>query len=45
MLFKLTNTLINFQILINKVLKNLINYLFVIYLNNILIYFKTQEKH
>ena len=45
MMFKLTNISTIFQILINKVLRNLIDYLCIIYLNNILIYFKTQEKY
>ncbi len=45
MLFKLINVLIIFQILINKVLRDLIDYLCIIYLNNILIYFKIQERH
>jgi len=40
MSFKLTNALIIFQVLINKVLKDSINYFCIIYLNNILIYFK-----
>ena len=38
--FGLTNTLVIFQAYINKVLSRLINYFIVIYLNNILIYFK-----
>ena len=43
MLFSLTNTLAIFQAYINKVFSGLINYFVVIYLNNILIYFKLGE--
>ena len=43
--FSLTNTLMTFQAYINKVLSRLINYFIVIYLNNILIYFKLKEDH
>ena len=45
MLFHLTNAFIIFQTLTNKILKDLINYIYVIYLNDILIYFKTREKY
>ena len=45
MSFDLTNASVIFQALINKILKNLINYICVIYLNDILIYFKTRKKH
>ena len=43
--FSLTNTLMTFQAYINKVLSRLINYFMVIYLNNILIYFKLEEDY
>ena len=45
MLFELFNVFVIFQTKINKTLQKLINYLYVIYLNNILIYFKTKKKH
>ena len=43
--FGLINTLATFQAYINKVLFRLINYFIVVYLNNILIYFKLRENH
>src|SRR5271156_559487 len=43
--FGLTNTLATFQAYINKALSELINYFIVIYLNNILIYFKLGEDY
>ena len=43
--FSLTNTLVIFQAYINKALSRLINYFIVIYLNNILIYFKLREDY
>ena len=43
--FSLTNTLATFQAYINKALSRLINYFIVIYLNNILIYFKLREDY
>ena len=43
--FSLTNTLVIFQAYINKALFRLINYFVVIYLNNILIYFKLREDY
>ena len=43
--FSLINTLVIFQAYINKVLSRLINYFVVIYLNNILIYFKLREDY
>ena len=43
--FSLTNTLATFQAYINKALSRLINYFVVIYLNNILIYFKLREDY
>ena len=45
MLFELVNVFVMFQTLINKVLRKLINHICVIYLDDILIYFKTREKH
>ena len=43
--FSLTNAPATFQAYINKVLFRLINYFIVIYLNNILIYFKLREDY
>ena len=43
--FSLINTLAIFQAYINKVFSRLINYFIVIYLNNILIYFKLKEDY
>jgi len=43
--FSLINIFVTFQTLINKTLRDLINYIYIIYLNDILIYFKTQEKY
>jgi hypothetical protein len=43
--FSLTNTLAIFQAYINKALFRLVNYFIVIYLNNILIYFKPGEDY
>jgi len=40
MFFNLIDTSIIFQALINKTLRDLINYICVVYLNNIFIYFK-----
>ena len=45
MSFGLVNASVTFQTLINKILRELINHICVIYLNDILIYFKTREKH
>ena len=45
MFFKLVNASVTFQTLINKILRELMNHICVIYLNNILIYFKTRKKH
>ena len=45
MSFELVNVSITFQTLINKVLRELINHICVIYLNDILIYFKIRKKH
>ena len=45
MSFGLVNAFATFQTLINKTLRELIDHICVIYLNDILIYFKTREKH
>ena len=45
MFFELVNVSVTFQTLINKVLRELTNHICVIYLNDILIYFKTRKKH
>ena len=45
MSFELVNASVMFQTLINKILRELIDHICVIYLNDILIYFKTREKH
>ena len=45
MSFGLVNASVTFQTLINKILRELINHICVIYLDDILIYFKTREKH
>ena len=42
MSFELINISVIFQILINKILRELMNLICVIYLNNDLIYFKTR---
>ena len=44
-LFKLTNALIIFQIYINKILRELINVIYMIYLNDILIFNENLTKH
>jgi hypothetical protein len=43
--FSLTNALATFQAYINKTLSRLVDYFVIIYLNNILIYFKPGEDH
>jgi hypothetical protein len=43
--FSLINTLTTFQAYINKALFKLIDYFVIIYLNNILIYFKLKEDY
>ena len=43
--FELTNTSATFQAFINNVLWEYLNQFVIIYLNNILIYFKTKEQH
>ena len=45
MSFNLINASATFQILINKILRDLINHICVIYFDDILIYSKTREKH
>ena len=45
MSFSLTNTPATFQAYINKALSKLINYFIIIYLNNVLIYFKLREDY
>jgi hypothetical protein len=45
MFFDLTNALITFQVYINKTLNELINDFCVMYLNDILIFFKNRESH
>ena len=45
MLFELINVLIIFQIYINKVFIDLMNVIYMIYLNNILIYNVDASKH
>ena len=45
MLFELTNALTTFQELINHVLYNHLNEFIIVYLNDILIYFKSEEDH
>ena len=45
MFFGFVNASATFQALINKILRELINHIYVIYLNDILIYFKTRKKH
>ena len=43
--FELVNASVTFQALINKILWELINHICMIYLNDILIYFKIRKKH
>jgi hypothetical protein len=43
--FSLTNALAIFQVYINKALSRIVDYFIVIYLNNILIYFKLGEDY
>jgi hypothetical protein len=43
--FSLANALATFQVYINITLIKLLNYFIVIYLNNILIYFKNIKEH
>lgn len=44
-LFKLTNALATFQVYINKSLTGLINRFYIVYLNDILIYFDSKLEH
>ncbi len=44
-LFKLINILIIFQIFINKILMRLLNNIYIIYINNILIFNNIREEH
>ena len=43
--FSLTNALATFQAYINKALSRLVDYFIIIYLNNILIYFKLKKDY
>ena len=45
MSFELTNALIIFQIYINKTLKRLVDIIYIIYLNDILVFNKNLTKH
>ena len=45
MSFGLVNASVTFQTLINKILRELIDHICMIYLDDILIYFKTRKKH
>ena len=45
MSFSLTNALMTFQAYINKALTDLVNVFCIIYLDNILIFFKTDKNH
>ena len=45
MFFEFVNVFVTFQTLINKILRKLMNHIYMIYLNDILIYFKTREEH
>jgi len=48
MFFKLCNALMTFQLMINSILQNLLNKFYLIYLNNILIFFDSilnYQKH
>ena len=45
MLFKLINTFVNCQALINNILKKILNILIIIYLDDILIFSKTKKKY
>jgi hypothetical protein len=43
--FRLTNVLIMFQALINDILRENLDMFIIIYLDDILIYFKTKQEH
>jgi uncharacterized protein YaaN involved in tellurite resistance len=45
MLFRLTNTLISYQSLINNILRKYLDDFVIAYLDDILIYLKTKKKH
>ena len=45
MSFRLINVSVTFQIYINQTLTELVNVFYVIYLNDILIYFSSLEEH
>ena len=45
MSFELTNAFAIFQTLINKIINELINKIYVIYFNDIFIYFKTKKNY
>ena len=45
MLFELINTLATMQILMNDILKKFLNDFVIVYLNDILIYSRTEEEH
>lgn len=45
MLFELTNASVTFQAFINNVLREYLDEFIVVYLNDILIYSKTEEEH
>ena len=44
-LFDLINTLMIFQVYINHALYNLVNDLYIIYFDNILVFSKSEEEH
>ena len=43
--FSLSNAFVTFQSYINKILENLINTIYIVYLDDILIYLKDESKH
>jgi len=45
MLFRLINVSVTFQVYINWALTELVNVFYIIYLNDILIYFSSLEEH
>jgi len=45
MLFRLTNTLVTFQAYINKVLLGLLDIIYMVYLNNIIVYFNNYKAY
>jgi len=44
-LFRLINVSVTFQVYINQTLTELVNVFYIIYLNDILIYFSSLEEH